>query len=354
MAVQKSTSNYLAQLQKDPEIVKAAAKHKNDKTTLGSGGDLPDGIEGGVAQLTQIKIEAYKSGDMKGKLFFSARAIVKVPEEYKGLATQIGPEPLCATPNRKKATKADHVAWVQNELRKLGCDPTLLDVKNWGTLFETLLEEKPHIRFRTWKGEATATFKNPRVQHDWRGLDPNFVSADGDDGVDETLDESAEDDSSESTEEVDESSEEGSEESGGDANLEALGEQADAGDEEAIDKLTELAGEAGIDPDTIGTWAELATMLSEAGGEEEVTDDDGSGDDGSGEPEEGGEEDAEATEPDATKPEKGDVFKYTPKNKKKAVECEVVLVNPVKKWVTLKSVEGDDTLYKGVPFSALK
>ena len=45
--------------------------------------------------------------------------------------------------------------------------------------------------------------------------------------------------------------------------LAALGEAADGGDESAIDRLTELAGEASLDPDAYPSWAELATVLTE-------------------------------------------------------------------------------------------
>jgi hypothetical protein len=61
--------------------------------------------------------------------------------------------------------------------------------------------------------------------------------------------------------------------------LDALGEAADAEDEEAIDRLTTLAGEADLDPDDYDTWAELATALSEGGEDGEDGEDSEGGDD---------------------------------------------------------------------------
>lgn len=52
-------------------------------------------------------------------------------------------------------------------------------------------------------------------------------------------------------------------EGGGDEDdLEALGANADAEDQESIDRLTELAGERSLDPDEYGTWAELAEAIT--------------------------------------------------------------------------------------------
>ncbi len=69
--------------------------------------------------------------------------------------------------------------------------------------------------------------------------------------------------------------------------LEVLGEAADGEDEESQIRLTELAAEHGIDPDQVNTWAEVATMISEAqgegGGDEEPPEDEAPAED---EPEE--------------------------------------------------------------------
>jgi energy-coupling factor transporter ATP-binding protein EcfA2 len=68
-------------------------------------------------------------------------------------------------------------------------------------------------------------------------------------------------------EEEGEEEEEGDDEDGVD--FAALGEAADDEDEDAIAELTELAGEADLDPDDYATWAELAEALSEGDDNEE-------------------------------------------------------------------------------------
>ena len=48
-----------------------------------------------------------------------------------------------------------------------------------------------------------------------------------------------------------------------------LGGEADNGDEDAVTKLTELAEEAGVDPDEYATWSELASVLAGGDGQSE-------------------------------------------------------------------------------------
>ena len=83
-------------------------------------------------------------------------------------------------------------------------------------------------------------------------------------------DDEAEDGEADEPDEDEEADEEQDEEQ----DLDSLGEQADADNETAIDILTGMAEEAGLDPDDYGTWAELATALGEAEGEEEPEDED--------------------------------------------------------------------------------
>ena len=46
---------------------KLVSKHKADETVLPGGGRLPDGIEGGVAQLEDCRFGVFKDGPNKGK-----------------------------------------------------------------------------------------------------------------------------------------------------------------------------------------------------------------------------------------------------------------------------------------------
>jgi len=91
------------------KLAESFDKHKDDETRYGGGSDLPKGIEGGIAQLVDCKFDTYKTGDNKGEFFFYAAGIVKAPKEVGGvpivgLRTQIGPEPLCDTPDRSRKT----------------------------------------------------------------------------------------------------------------------------------------------------------------------------------------------------------------------------------------------------------
>lgn len=83
------------------------------------------------------------------------------------------------------------------------------------------------------------------------------------------------DDDGEETEDEEGEEEEPAAEDDDSPDLEALGESADADDEEAIDTLTGLASERGLDPDDYETWADLATAIGETDEpEEEESEDD--------------------------------------------------------------------------------
>lgn len=109
--------------------------------------------------------------------------------------------------------------------------------------------------------------------------------------------------------------------------LAALGLAADGGDDDAINRLTELATEAGLDPnnsETYPDWDTLARTLAGVGNPDLV---------------EGEAEEA------PWKPEAGEVYHYKPidlKTKKpaaKSVECEVMSVDEEKQTVTLKNLD---------------
>ena len=159
----------------------AVNSHKTDETKFNAGGDLPSGIDFGVAQLVEMKFGVYETGDYKGEFFFYAAGTVVSPKKatledgtkvnIEGMRTQIGPEPICDTPKSqgKKKTLDDHVAWVLNEMRKLGVDTSDLSAEDLESTAELLKSEAPFFKFRTWQGEKNAQFPNPRVNHDWQG-----------------------------------------------------------------------------------------------------------------------------------------------------------------------------------------
>lgn len=358
---------------------KAVKQHRTDDTNFGGGGDLPPGIEGGIAQLTSCYFSQYKDGtDNAGEYFWRASGVVMEPTVHgnvrvQGLYTSMM-EPMCDTPNRSRKTVAEHVAHVLNEFRKFGVDTSELELDDLEDTAAALAEEKPFFRFRTWQGEATEQFPDPRVNEQWKGaceyegegVAVEAVVDETEEGEEEALDGEAADaedadaqaaitaaatavgidpndyelwtevvtaieeaGAGEEEEEAEAEEEESGEESDeGETSLQDRGSMADEGDEEEKAKLTELAGESDMDPDDYETWAALADALvaaRTAGTEEE------------------GEE---------VSPEKGEVYFYKPKGKRKAVECEVTAVFKNKKC-NLKNLD-DETAYKAVPFTDLQ
>jgi len=151
---------------------KVAAAHKanKDKPPEAGNATLPSGIEGGVAKLSMIKIDEYKTGDLKGQPYFMAQGIVRSPVSHdgrpcRGLHTKIGPIPLCDTPGKAKATFAEHYADMLNHLKLLGVDtaatdgdmtPEEVDAFLQASMEELVAPENPtFFTFRTWKGKKT-------------------------------------------------------------------------------------------------------------------------------------------------------------------------------------------------------
>lgn len=173
------------------KLRQAHQAHKLDETEYDKFGDLPPGISNGVARLVLCEFKQYKEGDYAGEWFFQAAGVVLHPEEQDGtpiagLRTRILPEPLCDTPGRKgRKTTEEHLAWIYNELRKLGVDTASLEVEDLEDTASALVEAEPTFRFRTWKGKATPEYPDPRVNHtwngtvDWQGDDPADAQAGG-------------------------------------------------------------------------------------------------------------------------------------------------------------------------------
>lgn len=315
MAKKTATSGMAAKL--GDRLTNAWEAHKNDETVYSGGGELPDGIEHGIAELRSCKFGIYKEGDKKGEYFFMAAGVVLEPKVHngipvEGLRTQIGPEPICDTPkaNGKRKTLSDHISWVRNELSKLGVDAASVagnDLENVAALLE---QAKPCFRFRTWKGKPSPQFPNPRTNHTWNGL-VDYTAAPTDDVEDNS------------------GQEEAGEEAGEAEDLAALGSLADADDGDAQRRLTELAKAAGIDPEKIATWSEVASMLEAGGGEEA-----------------GPAEDRPA-------PKEGEVYSFTPKGASKAVDGTVTAVFEGSQTVNMKDLS-DGKVHRGIAWAGLK
>ena len=401
MPAKKSKSGIVAKLGSAGQA--AWNKHKEDEVRYAGGEELPAGIEGGVAQLVECKFDVYKKGPNAGEYFFHARGVILEPKEFggqklEGRHTSIT-KPLCET---EFSSLEENIDKVMNELRKLGVDTTEVSFEDIEEVAASLKEEQPYFRFRTWKGEKTKEFPNPRLNEDWRGRCEYEASEETEDVVDETDGEVEEEEAGEQDLEslaveadggsqeaqnvlteaaeaagvdpeeydtwslvveaiqsasspkskksakpakakaapVEEEEEEEAEEEDenevdtSDISLQDLGDLADEGDEESMEKLTERAAEAELDPDEYASWKELAEALVElrsSGGDEEEEE----------------EEEEEAT------PEKGEIYFYKPPKAKKAIECEVILVMAKAKTVSLKSLD-DNKVFKGVAWSELK
>lgn len=175
MPAQVSRSGLAAQLGDSGR--KAWNEHKADEVRYGSGGELPPGIERGVARLVECKFDLYKEGDLKGKYFFYAAGVAVEPAEHDGqrvagLRTSIM-EPMCETPGRSRETIDEHLQWVINELKKLGVATEEMDLDDLEPAAEALKAAGPFFHFRTWQGKPTEQYPNPRTNHDWRGAVPD-------------------------------------------------------------------------------------------------------------------------------------------------------------------------------------
>jgi hypothetical protein len=314
---------------------------KAEAAAFGAGGDLPAGIEGGIAQLVECKFSQYEKGDNEGEYFFYAAGIVLEPQEVgnvrvAGLRTSIM-EPMCDTPTRKRATVADHLEWVQNELKKLGIDCNEVDVDDVEQVAQAVKKARPYFRFRTWKGSPQTTGpyagQEPRVQHEWRGVcDYDAASGEASGVDDQTAEEPADEPELPKKEEPKKPAKTTA---GPSQSLKALGQVADGGNESAQAKIADKAKDAGIDPEEFATWAEVVEAIEAKASEPEETAE---------------EEDAEGD--DDWSPEKGEVYLYKTKGAKKPAECEITQVFPGKRLVNVKMLD-DDKALKAVPWDDL-
>lgn len=320
---------------------KAFDSTKADKVVNSSSGELPGGIEHGVAKLVECKFGVYKTGNMEGKPFFMASGVVTFPLKHdgmsiEGLRTNIGPEPLCETPTRKRQSIADHVAWILNEMKKLGADLSEVDFDGWEMIADALKKAAPSFRFRTWKPEPAKEGpykgKETRVIHMWGGTVED--TGPEDDGVSDQTQEDDNDIPPDSDDTI-------AAEPDDDNKVATLVYKADQGDTDAQKGLTDLALASGaskedVEDDDI-SWQDVADMIDESGDPEPEPD----------------------PEPaDDWKPAKEEIYKYTPKGKRKPVDVEITAVFKGTKTVNCKNTETNPTTlsqdtYKKVPWDKL-
>lgn len=384
MAVQQGKSSFTQQMQ--GQLATFHEQMKGDDSLLGGGGDVPPNIENGVAQLSDIKVDIYKSGEFKGKWYFYAAGVCHLPKEVdglpcEGLRTTIGPEPLCDTPKRtgEKARKTakDHYEWMLKALRTLGVNTKNIQFGQIESVLAALKKSKPFFMFRTWRGKPTKEFPNPRTNHTWvcplPAFDPNASVGeegvvDNSDGVSDGEERHEEPQQAPPTKPAGKPAGKSVTKPAAPAKKQAalpppepepsdLAEQdvetlvtsANEGDADAQQELERRAMELGWSSEAFAaatSWEESGQMATEAP------------------PEEGGGEDTPAAseEEEAWMPEVDTVFKYIPPVKgpggklvkgKKEVECLVIAVAAPTQSCTLKSNVDGKTIYKDVPVEEL-
>jgi len=372
MARQSKQSAFLAKL--GAKGIKAHEEHKSSEVEFDTFGDLPPGINGGVAQLKECKLDTYSKGDMAGEYYFLARGVVVSPVEHEGLHVQglstMIMEPICETPGRSRESVSDHLKQVYNELKKLGLEiPD--DIENLEPALEALKEVQPYFTFRTWQGAATEEFPNPRVNHSWSGAINYNGETESSQGVNDTLGDIEDDDEQEEEEEEEEEEKEEQVRSESKKptkkratrkkkepepefdefnDLYSIAEKAEDQDEEAQEKLENLAKEAGIpqtEIDDADTWKDLVDMIQlSMQTESESTEDDN---------------DDSENEEEEFEPQVEDVYNFRPPNSKgvfskrtKPIEVEVIKVNKRKRTCDVRDLSDLSNVFKGLPWSRLE
>lgn len=357
------------------EFRKAHEEAKNAETTYSSFGDLPGGIENGIAQLVECKIDQYKSGEHEGESYFLAAGIVLEPEYHDGIKvagkrTQIM-EPLCDTPkagNRK--TFAEHLHWVYNELRKLGIDTSEFEGEDdLKTALSSLVEAEAKFTFRTWKGKPTEEYPDPKTRHEWLGP---YEEEEESEQEEEDAGKGTKDNTKPKNKEEKMPKKSSKVEIPAEKELKVWAKKADKGDATACDKLSKFAVSLGYEEDAVeeaDNWGEVVKMIlsgppkeeeeeEEEDEEEEEEDTDEEVDEEETEDEEDEDEEEEEDEEEDASPKVGEVWAYAPlkagskTKREKPVQVMISKVNASKKTVECKNPT-TKIVYKNIPFSDL-
>lgn len=307
--------------------VNTALKEHSTKAPEVKFGDLPPGIRGGIAKLTECKFGIYDKGDNKGQFFFMGMGSVVEPSEgpngepIRGLFTSTSPMPCCETKTRDGTvtSELDNLKKVQDVLKLLGAAPESIDTaEGMESTAAALKQSPPYFRFSTSAGKVTDEYPTPRTWHNWQGVKgiENYVPPD-------VVGEAQQDNSPQAPETQSTPSANGE-----GFDLDALTTAADADDMGAKKKLTDLAKEAGVsENDVTGAenWAAVAELIQKA-----------------------------STKPSTPYvPVKDTICLYTPPGKRKAIECNIDIVDKKSNQATLLNNDDKKTLYKGVPWAEM-
>lgn len=323
MAKQVAKSSMLSKISN-----KIKRPHEDVEVKLPGGGSLPPGIEQGIAKLVDCRFGQYEKGEQKGEYFFLAAGVVVNPDAHngipiKGMRTQIM-EPMCDTPTRSRPTIDDHVDWVINQLGMLmGKKPGEkigIGVDDLESTAQAIKEAAPYFRFRTWQGEPTPQYPNPRTNEVWSGQCEYGEEEVADDVEDDTANEPEADEPEAEAGEAEADNEPEADDVPFGDDLDDLVADASSKDKVAKGKATRelekraiAAGHTAEDVDGADNWEAVAVWIREGA--------------------------APSAEDEPTPPKVKDVYYYAPAGSKKRIEVEVVSVSTKNETATVQ--DGD-------------
>lgn len=388
---------------------------KDDEIVVGGGGECPP-IPTGVAQLVDIHLGEYESGNNKGETFVYLGAVVISPKfvtaedgsklPAAGCRTSLL-RALCETTNQAGDTKSlkENMAAFSNDLKKLGLDTASVDTKKNPAALDAaiaaLVASKPYFRFSVTPGKTSPQYPNPRLFHNWGMNIPDYADdTDPDAGVVETPVTkdpkpitNAKKTATSTKPDNKPAAKKGAkkEEVPFGDDLDMTADKADAQDEEACAWMIAKALELGYEQEEIDNtddWQQVAQMIrdKESGEATETSGDeidydqlavDADADDADAQetiktwsteygedPDDHGDKSwvefvayiKETYEADAETaelvPEKGKVYEAVVGKNKKPSQIEVLVVKPNDKTANVKSLE-DNKVYPNIPWSAL-
>lgn len=364
MPMQKGTSSLFKKL--GTKFVKAVKEHAHDDPKYGRVVDLPPGIKNGVAKLTKLYFDTYKSGNNKGETYLRGEGVVVFPKRVATENGDVGIEgqttsvmyAVCET----KKTLDENVASMLNLLKIMGADKDELEAageEDGGIegIAKALQEATPYFKFTTSPKYDEADKKKEKITgvwENWHGIkgledyDPETSDdVDDDTGDKEPAADVEEDEAPKKGKKTTKEPEPEPEAADDEPDLDALAEVADDSDHEdeqkAQKELKKLALSVGITAkwvdDVAKSWTAVAEKIKEKHGE--------AGDDS--------DKPVDDDEPEEKKdPEEGDIVKYKGAKDKKALEYEVTAVNEKKKTCDLKQIDDGKTKYLSVKFDAVE
>lgn len=239
MAKKETKTNIFSKINKEA-FNKAKANPEKYEGTV----EVPAGIKNGIAELGNVELKEYKSGQHKGEPFFMATAVIQEPATHEGkkaaglvLTNTI---PLTDRPEWTNApTEEDFIGRMFTTLSKFGIDVSDLDETNLEATLKALSSKDGiHFKFSTGAAKSGNVFSNWYQTVDYQAS----TSADSnDDGV-----------------EVNEEEEEEG------IDWDEVAKLADKDNSQAQLKIQEAAMEAGVTEEQMesaANWLEVVAMF---------------------------------------------------------------------------------------------